>query len=297
MIDRQHLALMREIDRQGGLTAAAERLNMTQSAASHALRRLEAQTGVTLWRREGRRMRPTQAGRTLLDLARRLLPQFERADAAMADFAKGRRGLLRIGMECHPCYRWLLKVVEPYLVGWPDVDVDVRQAFQFGGLDALTDHEVDLLITPDPVARPGVGFTPVFGYDLVLAVARGHPLAGRDHVRPEDLDDEVLITYPVGAERLDIYAQFLGPAQRQPRARKEIETTDIMLQMVAAGRGVAPLPDWLLAEYAAALPIVGLPLGPGGLRKSIHVGLRDEDAALDYVAGFMAQAARVGEAA
>ena len=137
MIERQHLAILRETDRLGSVTAAADVLHLTQSALSHAIRRLEAQAGVALWEKEGRRLRPTQAGRHLIALAARVLPQLEQAEATLADFARGRKGLLRIGMECHPCYRWLLRVVEPYLRDWPQVDVDVRQAFQFGGLKHL----------------------------------------------------------------------------------------------------------------------------------------------------------------
>lgn len=287
MIERQHLAILREIDRQGSLTAAAERLHLTQSALSHSIRRLEEISGVKLWEKEGRRLRPTQAGRHLLALAQRVLPQLEHAEGALADFARGQRGMLRIGMECHPCYRWLLRVVEPYLAAWPDVDVDLRQAFQFGGIGALIGHEIDLLVTPDPVRRPGLAYVPVFDYELKLAVGEGHALAGRDRVEPEDLTSEVMITYPVGIERLDVYAQFLIPAQCLPRAQKVIETTEIMLQMVAAGRGVTALPDWLIEEYRATMPIRALRLGAEGIAKSIHVGMRQADGEIDYLAGFL----------
>ncbi|SFI14020.1 LysR family transcriptional regulator [Albimonas pacifica] len=285
MLDRQHLAILREVDRQGGVTAAADRLNLTQSAVSHAMRRLEKELEVPLWERDGRRLRLTRAGRRLLALANRVLPQIEQAEAEIADYALGRRGELRIGMECHPCYRWLLRVVEPFLSAWPDVDLDVKQAFQFGGLGALLGHEIDLLITPDPVERPALTWTPVFDYELVLAVAADHRLAGRTEATPEDLERELLITYPVETERLDVFTRFLLPARRLPRAHRAVETTDVMLQMVAAGRGVAPLPDWLLAE--SSLPLVPLRLGPTGIAKSIHVGQRRDDAGVEFLGGFM----------
>lgn len=286
MIERQHLAILRETDRLGSVTAAADVLNLTQSALSHSIRRLEAQAGVALWEKEGRGLRATQAGRHLIALAARVLPQLEQAEATLKDFARGQRGMLRIGMECHPCYRWLLRVVEPYLRDWPQVDVDVRQAFQFGGVGALLGHEIDLLITPDPVERPGLVYEPVFDYEMRLAVAEGHPLSG-DAAEPSDLTGEVLITYPVSPERLDIYTQFLVPGRCLPRAVKVIETTDIMLQMVAAGRGVTALPDWLIEEYRASLAIRSLRLGPEGVPKSIHIGRRTGDASVDYVEAFI----------
>jgi LysR family transcriptional regulator for metE and metH len=287
MIERMHLAVIREVDRQGSLTAAAHVLCLTQSALSHTIKKVEQQLGTPIWTREGRSLRLTQAGQYLLGLANRLLPQLEHAEQLMRQYARGQRGSLRIGMECHPCYQWLLKVVAPYLAHWPDVDVDVKQKFQFGGIGALFGYEIDLLVTPDPLYKQGLRFTPVFNYEQVLVVGRGHRLAGREHAQPLDLADEVLITYPVAIERLDIYNQFLLPAGCAPRQRKVIETTDIMLQMVASGRGVAALPRWLVEQYAATVDIVPVRLGAAGIAKQIFLGVREADARTDYVAGFI----------
>lgn len=290
MLERIHLSIIREVDRRGSLTAAAEVLFLTQSALSHTIRKLEQQLGTEVWTREGRALRLTQAGEYLLGLARRVLPQLEHAERQMQEYAQGQRGTLRIGMECHPCYQWLLRVVAPYLASWPEVDVDVKQKFQFGGLQALSTYEVDLLVTPDPLFRPGLRFVPVFDYEQMLVVGRHHPLAGREFVEPCDLSDDILITYPVDIERLDIYNQFFVPAGCAPRERKAIETTDIMVQMVAGGRGVAALPGWLVQEYAARMPVVPVRLGRQGIAKQIFLGTREEDAGIDYLEAFVALA-------
>ena len=105
MIERSHLEIFRAVERQGSLTAAAEQLHLTQSALSHAIRKLEQQLGTPVWLREGRQLRFTQAGEQLLNLANRLLPQFEHAEMLVGQVAKGQRGSLRVGMECHPCYQ------------------------------------------------------------------------------------------------------------------------------------------------------------------------------------------------
>lgn len=290
ILERNHLAIVRAVAEHGSLTAAAQRLHLTQSALSHAMRKLEEQLGVAIWHREGRRLRPTQAGDYLLAVAERLLPQLEYAEERLQQFARGERGQLRIGMECHPCYQWLLKIVSPYLAAWPEVDVDVKQKFQFGGIGALFAHEIDLLVTPDPLYRPGLRFEPVFDYEQVLVVGPRHALREVEFVRPEQLLDETLITYPVETERLDIYSLFLSPAGIAPRRHKPIETTDIMLQMVASGRGVAALPRWLVEEYATRLDLVPLRLGPAGIAKQIFLGLREADADIDYLAAFVAAA-------
>ncbi|MGL4751119.1 MAG: LysR family transcriptional regulator [Aeromonadaceae bacterium] len=287
ILERSHLSIMRAVEQQGSLTAAAEALHLTQSALSHTMRKLEAQLGVAIWHREGRSLRPTQAGEYLLAVANRLEPQLIYAEEKLQQFARGERGTLRIGMECHPCYQWLLKIVSPYLAQWPGVEVDVRQKFQFGGIGALFGYEIDMLVTPDPLHKPGLIFEPVFDYEQVLVVGADHPLRQQEYALPPDLQRETLITYPVPSERLDIFTRFLIPAGIQPRSQKVIETTDIMLQMVASGRGVAALPRWLVDEQGANFAVYPVKLGPEGIPKQIFLGYREADVDLDYLRAFI----------
>lgn len=290
MLERIHLAIILEVERQGSLTAAANVLCVTQSALSHSMKKLEQQLGTDIWLREGRSLRLTQAGQYLLAVASRLLPQLELAQERLLQYAQGVRGALRIGMECHPCYQWLLKVVSPYLKAWPDVEVDVKQKFQFGGIGALLGYEIDLLVTPDPLDKPGLVFQPVFDYEQVLAVAASHRLSQHKYVEPRDLAHEVLITYPVPTHRLDIYNQFLLPEGVIPQRHKAIETTDIMMQMVASGRGVTALPRWLVEEYASKMDVIPLRLGRKGIPKHIYLGARQTDLETDYLQAFIQQA-------
>ena len=286
MIERIHLEILRSTQQCGSLTAAAQKLCLTQSALSHSMKKLEDQLGAVWWQKEGRGLRLTRSGEYLLGIAERLLPQFEHAEQRVRQYAQGQRGTLRIGMECHPCYRWLLKVVAPYLTDWPDVDVDVKQQFQFGAIGALFNYEIDVLVTPDPLNKSGLLFKPVFDYEQVLVVAKNHPLAGQAYARAEQLSNQTLITHPVEHERLDIYQQFLLPAKCAPKAHKTIESTDIMLQMVANGRGVAALPRWLVNEYAQKIPLMSVSLGKHGIHKKSFLGIRAEDDPLEFVSAF-----------
>ena len=114
-IERMHLEIVRAIQTHGSVTAAAESLFVTQSALSHSIRKLEESFNLKIWYREGKLIRFTQGGEYLLSFANRVLPQLERVEAQLHQFALGERGTLRIGMECHPCYQWLLKVAGPFL--------------------------------------------------------------------------------------------------------------------------------------------------------------------------------------
>ncbi len=286
-LERIHLEIIQAVDQQGSLTAAAETLHLTQSALSHSIKKLENQWGVALWYREGRKLRPTQAGEYLLSVANRLNPQLREAEERLRQFADGQRGTLRIGMECHPCYQWLLTITERYLAQWPAVDLDVKQKFQFDGIDALLGCEIDLLVTPDPQYQEDLIFEPVFDYEQVLVVGVKHHLRDYSYVEPAQLANEILISYPVPLERLDIYTLFLTPAGIKPRRHKIIETTDIILQMVASGRGVAALPRWVVAENMDRFAIYPLHLGEHGIDKQIFLGRRKSDTDIDYIHAFL----------
>jgi LysR family transcriptional regulator for metE and metH len=291
-LDRIHLQIVREVDRQGSMTAAATTLHLTQSALSHAVRKLEAALGASLWLREGRRLRPTEAGQYLLDVANHVLPQLEHAESSLRQMARGTRGTLRIGMECHPCYQWLLKVVAQYLPQWPDVDVDVKQRFRFGGISALLDHEIDLLVTPDPEPRPGLLFEPVFDYEQVLVVPAGaspgeaaacgtraacrrsaHHLSGGH--RPA----RHLHAVPESGRRHAARAPDAGIHRPHPgdgglRARRGCAAS------LAGGR---------THEERAIAPVR---LGRAGVPKKIHLGLREGDLDRAWFKAFMQVARR-----
>lgn len=295
MIERSHLKIIREVARHRTLTEAAVVLHLSQSALSHAIRKLEHQTGTRIWTKKGRALQLTDSGLFMLDLANRILPQLEHGDRALSHFSNGKRGTLRIGMECHPCYQWLLNVVFPYLKQWPEVEMDIKKNFQFDGLKALKDHEIDLLITPDPYNDNDIVFTSVFAYELVLIVSRQHKLAQQNYITAEQLKTETLFTYPVDAERLDIFTNFLLPANYRPALHKVIEDSEIMIQMVAAGRGVTALPSWLVANYIELLPVKAVKLGAAGLHKNLYTAIRSEDLSVDYISEFVSLAQHIAK--
>ena len=82
MIKRMHLAIVREVDKQRSLAAAAGVLRLTQSALSHTVKKLEQQMGTPIWLGEYRSLLPTRAGRYLLAVANRVLPQLAYISAA-----------------------------------------------------------------------------------------------------------------------------------------------------------------------------------------------------------------------
>lgn len=287
MIERAHLKIIAALADNGSLTAAANALFVTQSALSHQIRYLENKLEIPLWQREGRKLRLTQAGDLLLQVARQVLPVFEQTEQTLQAYASGRAGILRLGVECHPCYEWLKGVLGAYLRAMPDMDVDIRHQFQFSGMQALLNQHVDLLVTPDKLVTQGIRYAPLMDYELVLMVANGHPLATKTYVLAEDLADALLLTFPVPPERLDVFSQFLQPAGILP-ASKQLQSLEIMLQMVILNRGVTVLPDWLAREVAGESDVAICRLGPEGLPKTLFAAIRETDAEIGYIQEFIA---------
>jgi LysR family transcriptional regulator for metE and metH len=293
VLERIHLEILTAIKDHGTLTKAANSLHLSQSALSHSIKKLEGQLATQIWKKDGRNLCLTPAGERIQTLANRVLPQFLHTELLLNQISKGEMGSLRIGMECHPCYQWLLRVIQPYLEQWPDIDMDVKQEFQFGALGALLSYEIDVLITPDPLFKPKIDYIPVFEYEHRLVVSESHKLAQQDFVLPEQLSDENLFSYPVEPLRLDIFSQFLNPAKCSVKKHKYIETTEIMLQMVAAGRGICALPGWLVDEYSKSMPIKSIRFGKKGISKQIFVGIRKDEQKIDYLSDFIAQAKKI----
>ncbi|MDT8406473.1 MAG: LysR substrate-binding domain-containing protein, partial [Methylococcales bacterium] len=99
---------------------------------------------------------------------------------------------------------------------------------------------------------------------------------------------EIVLTYPVAQERLDVFQKVLRPYNIEVKAHKTVEETDLMLEMAAAGRGVCLLPGWLLKHCELAL--VGLPFAHKPLPKTLYLATRAEDSGLAYIQWLVEQA-------
>lgn len=288
MIEHSHLKIIQALHANGTLTEAANALCLSQPALSHQIGYLEKKLGVTLWEKDGRTLRLTQAGRVLLEVAQQVLPVLAQAEKTLVALGEGRQGVLRIGVECYPCFEWLTGVIGQFMQQMPDIEVDIVQKFQFTGLEGLLNHHIDVLITPDWIRKDGIDYEVLAQYQLVLLTAAGHPLTGIAELTPELLSRETLLTFPVPLERLDILTYFLTPAHLEPNRLKPIESLDIMLQMTALQRGVCVLPEWLADLKGKHLPLNKIRIGANGLEQKLYLALRETDKAVPFIRKFIA---------
>ncbi|HIE56557.1 MAG TPA: LysR family transcriptional regulator [Chromatiaceae bacterium] len=286
-IELKHLRTLSVLSEAGSLTAAAARLHLTQSALSHQIKALEAQLDAPLFLRKTRPLRLTRQGERLLRLAHRVLPEVEAARRDLQRMASDETGRLFIAIECHSCFTWLMPTLDRYRRLWPEVELDLAARLAFEPLPALADGELDLVITSDPVSTRGIHYEPLFRYQALLAMSPGHPLSEKAWVEPKDLATEILITYPVARQRLDVFTRFLEPAGVEPRGVRHTELTMMMVQLVASGRGVSALPDWALSEYLENDSVIARPLGREGLHGTLFAAVRENERRLAWMESFL----------
>jgi LysR family transcriptional regulator for metE and metH len=276
MLEIRHLKTLHALRETDSLVLAAERLHLTQSALSHQFKELEERLGLPLFMRKSKPVRFTSAGLRLLQLADSLLPQLRAAERDMARLVGGTAGRLHMAIECHSCFQWLMPTIDQFRDAWPEVELDLASGFAFAPLPALARGDLDLVVTSDPIEMAGITYVPLFTYEALLAVANQHPLASKAFIVAEDLSTEILITYPVERDRLDIFTRFLEPAEVEPAQVRTSELTVMMMQLVASGRGVCGLPNWALHEYSSRGYVTAKRLGDKGLFATLFAGVRTD---------------------
>ena len=286
-VELRHLRTIRAIQQAGGLARAAEVLNMTQSALSHQVKGLEDQAGMELFVRRSKPMRLSAAGHRMLRAAERILPEIDAMEEEFRALRAGRTGRLHIAIECHACFDWLFPVLEMFRHAWPEIDVDIRAGLAFEALAALNREDVDLVISSDREPPPGIVFNPLFDYHPTFVASSQNPLAEKAFITAEDFKDQVLITYPVSRDKLDIFTEILTPSKVEPRAQRTAELTAVILMLVGSNRGVAVLPDWVMREVKSNADYVTRPLGPEPVVKRMYAATRAEDAGKPYMAHFL----------
>ena len=285
-IEFRHLRTIQAIHEAGGLARAAARLGTTQSALSHQVRGIEDQAGQPLFVRGAKPLRLSPAGLRLLAAARAILPQVAALEAEFADLGAGRAGRMHVAIECHACFDWLLPVMAEFRRAWPDVDIDVRPGLAFDAVPALRRGEVDLVVTSDPEEAPGLSFAPLFDYEPLAVVPPGHAIAAKGFAEAGDFAGQALLTYPVPRERLDVFTELLAPAGVEPASVRPVELTAMVLLLVASGRGIAVLPDWVVRAARGAGDVAARPLRRDGrtVARRLYAATRADDARRPFVA-------------
>lgn len=285
MLELRHLRLLQTLASAGSVSAAAQRVHLSQSALSHQLLGLEAHYGLRLFERKP--LRWTSAGLALLNLAETILPTISSTERTLAKLSQGEGGQLRIAVECHTCFEWLMPAMDTLREQWPAVELDLLSGFHTHPLALLDSQQADLVLVAKPEnSQQNWVFHPLFRFEILAVLSRRHPLAEQAYLTAADFAQETLITYPAPAEKLDLLRDVLLPAGINP-PRRTAELTVAILQLVASRRGIAALPSWGVTDYLARGYIVGKPIGEKGLWSDLYAATTQESAQKPYMVDFI----------
>lgn len=273
ILELRHLKTLQALRDTGNLSRAAQVLHLTQSALSHQLKGLEAHYGTALFERKSAPAGFTAAGQRLLRLADALLPQVADAEREIARLVQGAAGPLRIAVECHTCFDWLMPAMDALRSRWPEAELDIVSGFHADPVGLLHQGRAEVAIVSEAVDdEAGIVFAPLAAFEIVALLPNGHPLLARPWLEAADFADQPLITYPVPDEMLDLVRRVLRPAGVTP-PRRTTELTVAMLQLVASGRGIAALPLWAVKGYLDRGYVASQRIGRDGLTGELFAAL------------------------
>jgi LysR family transcriptional regulator, regulator of the ytmI operon len=241
-MELRHLETFGAIVSAGSFQRAAERLGYAQSTITLHVQQLEAELGVKLFARRGKRMALTDAGRALCEQADALLQRAEALQRTMAEIVAGEAGHVRLGaIEPAASVR-----LPPLLVRYCEARPRVRLTLEVGGAQAISRGvaagDLDIAICSPPAAHLGLSFEPLFAERMALLLPDDHPLAARERIALADLTGQRLLLSERTCAYREAIEKALIPLGANPYSGIEIGSVGAMRRAVQGGLGAAILP-------------------------------------------------------
>lgn len=285
ILELRHLRMLEALVENGNLSRAAQHLHLTQSAISHQVKQMEAHYAAPLFERKTQPLRLTPAGQRLHLLAQQVSALVSEAERDVARLIQGRAGKLRIAVECHTCFEWLMPAMDIFREHWPEVELDLVSGFHVDPLALLHEDRADLAIVSEH-RNNGMAYHPLFGFEIIGIVSCLHKLARKEYLTARDFAEETLVTYPVPEAMLDVVRIYLKPRGIEPK-RRTAELTVAILQLVASRRGISAMPNWAVQSYLQTGYVLGKRIGKQGLFGELYAVTHQEMSTSAYIQDFL----------
>lgn len=194
--------------------------------------------------------------------AERVIGVIEESELEIARMVSGESGLLRIGMQCIFCYKWLPRVMKIFQEKFSNVEVEIGSSQDT--IEELECKKFDLIITAIATESDHVTYSPLFADQMVCIMGTSHPLSARPYICYEDFRGDNLLCH-AEKEKSRLYQIFLKPRGIEPRRFMTIGQPQAIIEMVAAGFGIAIMPRWAVKSALDANAITARPLTKGRL--------------------------------
>jgi DNA-binding transcriptional LysR family regulator len=295
--DLTDLSLFRHVVEAGSITHGAARAHLALGAASTRIRNMEDTLGAALLTRGRQGVRPTQAGRTLLQHARTILAQAEILREDLGVYADGLTGQVRVLSNTNALTEFLPDTLSSFLTTHRHVSIDLEERLSDEIVDLVAEGVADIGIVAGTVDAGRLTTYPFRSDRFVLVVARDHPLASQSKIGFAD----VLQYDFVGLDRASALQRFLaGKASRigRPlRLRVQLRSFDAVCRLVEANVGVGIVPETTAQRAAKSSTIKVVELADTWAPRDLTICVRDFDALPPYaqqlVMHMRAQAAQV----
>lgn len=242
-MDLSDLEIFRCVVEAGGITRAAERLHRVPSNVTTRVRQLENKLGVQLFLREGKRLRPTPAGNSLLAYAGRILALAQEARESLGD--QPHSGLLRLGtLESTAALR-LPKPMADYHRSYPAVTLELRMGSTARLVDQVLRGELDAALVADPASDPRLESLYIYEEELVIVADAAHPAIKT----PQDIAWVSILTFAKGCAYRKRLESWLDTGTREPGPIMELGSYHAILACVVAGMGIALMPKAMLTIF------------------------------------------------
>jgi DNA-binding transcriptional LysR family regulator len=274
------LTYFESVSRHLHFTRAAQELNVAQPSVSQQIRKLEHELGAPLFHRMKRHVALTEAGKTFLPHARAVLQRLEEARLEVQELSGLHKGTLAVGAPPSVGTHLLPRALAAFSRQHPGITLSFREAGSRTLVALLEEGELDLAVVIQPIRHPALDTQPLIEEELLLVVPRTHHLAtlrGDERVRLAQLRSEPFVLLREGA--YDLRDQTLAACRRagfEPRVALDGGEMDSMLRFVAAGIGLAILPEMVVSDVPPGdSPVVLRRLQPRLTRALVIARRRD----------------------
>ncbi|MFD7227654.1 LysR family transcriptional regulator [Streptomyces sp. NPDC059881] len=256
-------------------TQAAERVHVSQPSLSQQIRALEKELGAELFSRARGNVALTDAGETLLPLARRILADADTARHEVQELAQLRRGRIRLGATPSVCTGLLPDVLRQFHDLHPGIELLIEESGSHDLVRELARGALDLalVVLPLPTPSPALTTVELLQEDLVVVSSAAAP-APRRPVRIADLEGEPLVMFRHGYDLRDLTVAACRAAGFEPAFTVEGGEMDAVLGFVRAGLGLAVVPRMVATRAGRDLRVTAL--ARPGLRRTIALAHRSD---------------------
>lgn len=271
-MDQDQLALFHAVAEAGSITAGAQRLHLSQPAASHRLTELERVVGLNLFDRLPKRgVRLTTAGEVLFAYSGRLAALHAQAERSLRMLVSLETGRLLIGASSTIGTYLLPGVVAAFRTNWPGIEVDLRIANSDAILALLRDARIDLAFTEDNrvASDDSIAAEPLSVDELVVVCRPGHPLLRRAPLTPADLVRQPFILREPGSGTRTVFTDALAVHGVAIIPDLVFGSNEAIKQAVAVCDHLAAMSRMALAVELAAGRLVELPTTGLAMRRDL----------------------------